>query len=157
MNGANMRRTVFVLENDEKAMPYIDYLKKYHNVIHARRIDDAVYYLDDEYNIRKDYKLTDYDYFLFDANVPAEENVRLGNGEFINFKFDGGLHGLSVLTHFFEKIDTTRQKIVIVTAYAKIVRECKEIKKMKEVNEFVIPVIDKSSENFTKELKELFN
>lgn len=138
-----MKKNLFILEDDPNAMPIVDWLKGNHNleVIHARTLEDAVYYL--EYC--SDAPIESYDYFLFDAYVPGATVPSITN-EIINFHAEDGLNGIILFVRYRDKIAKSNAKVAFMTAFSS------QIKNRKEITD--VPTIDKTSENFIKDLSE---
>ncbi len=139
-------KKLFILEDDPNATPIINWLKKLNKfeVIHARTIEDAVYYLEycDEAPIES------YSRFLFDASVPGA-TVPSVNGEKLDFNAKDGLNGILVLNRYSEQINNSGAKAALMTAYSHQVKNCKIIDS--------ISTIDKTSDNFIKELSEFLS
>ncbi len=138
-----MKKKLFILEDDPNAMPIVDWLKDKHNleVVHARTIEDAVYYL--EYC--DDSPVESYDYFLFDASVPGASVPSVTN-EIINFHAEDGLNGIILFIRYCDKIAGSNAKVAFMTAFSS------QIKNRKEIAD--VPTIDKTSESFIKDLSE---
>lgn len=136
-------KKLFILEDDPNAMPIVDWLKMKHNleVVHARTVEDAVYYL--EYC--DDAPIESYDYFLFDASVPGAE-VPSVTGENLTFFEDDGLNGVLLFNRYRKKIITSGTKAAFITAFSSQIKNRKDI--------YDIHMIDKASGSFIKDLSE---
>lgn len=138
-----MKKRLFILEDDPNAMPIVDWLKGKHNleVIHARTLEDAVYHL--EYC--DDSLVESYDYFLFDASIPGATVPSVTN-EIINFHAEDGLNGILLFDRYRNRIMESNAKVAFMTAFSSQIKNREEI--------FDMHTIDKTSENFIKDLSE---
>lgn len=136
-------KKLFILEDDPNAMPIIEWLKNKNkfDVVHARTIEDAVYYL--EYC--PDKPIDSYSYFIFDASIPGT-SVPSVNGERLEFFDNEGLNGVLIFKRYKEKIEKLGAKTAFMTAYSS------QIKNRYDINN--ITIIDKASDGFIKELSE---
>ncbi len=134
-------KNLFILEDAPEAMPIIEWLKDKSglNVVHAKNIEDAVYYL--EYC--DDKPIESYDYFLFDAAVPGA-TISLLNGETLRFLDNDGLNGVLLFERYRKKIEGCGAKVAFTTAYSHQLKCNEEIKN--------IEMIDKTAESFLKDL-----
>ncbi len=138
-----MKKNLFILEDDHNAMPIVDWLKDKHNleVVHARTLEDAVYYL--EYC--DDAPIESYDYFLFDASIPGTSVPSVTN-EIIKFYAEDGLNGILLFDRYRNRIVKSNAKVAFMTAFSSQIKNREEI--------FDMHTIDKTSESFIKDLSE---
>ncbi len=138
-----MKKKLFILEDEPNAMPIVDWLKRKHNleVIHARTLEDAVYYL--EYC--DDAPIESYDYFLFDASVPGATVPSVTN-EIINFHAEDGLNGILLFDRYRDRIAKSNARVAFMTAFSSQIKNRKEI--------YDVPTIDKVADSFIKDLSE---
>lgn len=136
-----MMRKLFILEDDPNAMTIVDWIKSKPNlnVVHARTVEDAVYYL--EYC--DDAPIESYSYFLFDASVPGA-SVPSVTGEDLNFFAEDGLNGVLVFNQYRNKIINSGAKVAFMTAFSSQIKEREDTKG--------INIIGKASKNFITDL-----
>lgn len=101
---------VFILEDEVSCNPIIDWITYNFEVVHARTIENAAYYL--EYqgeNIQCDK-------FIFDASVPAATVNHLDGKEEI---FNGELNGIEYMISCIQRLELDRpgNRIAVLTAF----------------------------------------
>lgn len=136
-------KKLFILEDDPNAMSIIEWLKKKNkfDVVHARTVEDAVYYL--EYC--PEAPISSYDYFIFDASIPGA-SVPSVSGERLDFFDSDGLNGVLIFNRYKEAINKNGAKAAFMTAYSS------QIKNRADINN--VTMIDKASDGFIKDLSE---
>ncbi len=112
---------IFILEDDANVFILVDWLREKHTVIHAKNIEDAVYYLEYEEEIGQ------CDKFIFDAAVPAATVEHL-NG--VTKKYNKTLNGIDLLIDNIKawNLDKDLNKIAILTAFDKKVKDEPKLK-----------------------------
>lgn len=130
-------KKVFLLEDDPQAMSIVEWVKvnTQFEVIHARTVDDAVYYFEYEDGLN-------YDIYLLDLSI-AGGIIKLLNGNVITFLDEEGFNGL-LLYKYYLKEQTKSSKIAFVTAFSNHIYNRSDLNHIK--------VIDKTSESFIKDL-----
>ncbi len=134
-------KRLFILEDEPNAIHIVDWIRRNSSVevIHARTIEDAVYY----FEYCGDSAINSYSYFMFDVSVP-NALVTLANGEKKKFYSEDGFNGIILYNHYSDRIKKSGAKIAFITAFANQIKNRNDIQGME--------IIDKTSGDFVKNI-----
>lgn len=133
---------VFVLEDEVQCNPIIEWIGCSYEVVHAKTIEDAAYYLEYENENAQ------CDKYIFDASVPAATIIHLdGTRE----TFNGVLNGIDYMTSCIGRLGLDRKgiKIAVLTAFDLQVRDYNELKNVQSK----IEIISKNDNDLIKVLQ----
>ncbi len=101
---------VFILEDEVSCDPIIEWIECRFDVVHAKNIEDATYYLEYEGENIQCNK------FIFDASVPAATVTHIGGKE---ETFNGALNGIDYMISCIQRLvlDKPGNKIAVLTAF----------------------------------------
>lgn len=101
---------VFILEDEVSCNPIIKWMKDRFEVVHAKNIEDATYYLEYEGENIQCNK------FIFDASVPAATVTHIDSEE---ETFSGTLNGIEFMKSCIQRMELDRpgNKIAVLTAF----------------------------------------
>lgn len=133
---------VFILEDEVSCGPIIEWIKYRFDVVHAKNIEDATYYLEyEEENIQCDK-------FIFDASVPAATVTHIDGEE---ETFNGALNGIDYMISCIRRLvlDRPGNKIAVLTAFDLQVKKYPIPENMREK----IKIISKNDNDLVKLLQ----
>lgn len=106
---------VFILEDDVKCNPIIEWIKESFEVKYTRYIEDAVYYL--EYEGGSD----QCDKYIFDASVTEAKIIHSDGTEEI---FNGALNGIDFMISCFQRLRLSEKgkKVAVLSAFDVMVK-----------------------------------
>lgn len=134
--------TVFILEDEVSCGPIIEWITYRFDVVHAKNIEDATYYLEyEKENIQCDK-------FIFDASVPAATVIHM-DGE--KETFNGALNGIEYMISCIQRMGLDRPgiKIAVLTAFDLQVKKYPIPENMREK----IEIISKNDNDLVKLLQ----
>ncbi len=133
---------VFILEDEVSCNPIIEWITCSFEVVHAKTIEDAVYYL--EYEDEN----AQCDKFIFDASVPAATVTHIDGKE---ETFNGALNGIEYMISCIQQLELDRpgNKIAVLTAFDLQVKKYPIPKNMREG----IEIISKNDNDLVKSLQ----
>lgn len=133
---------VFILEDEVSCGPIIEWIAYSFDVVHAKTIEDAAYYLEYEGENIQCSK------FIFDASVPAATVIHMDGEE---ETFNGELNGIDFMISCIHQMELDRpgNKIAVLTAFDLQVKNYPIPENMKEK----IEIISKNDNDLVKLLQ----